>query len=142
MFLWQNCSREEVKSGYIAIFFLKRVLAKGMLQAMDTWEEKNPYSQFKLVIEVKAIFNKNHLHMQHPGQEEPTKRVMFIHRILNKIIQSLPTQEDYEHLGSLFSAVEWQLLDENHTRDSTHVVDNILEFWVYIYRTQMFWAGG
>ena len=67
---------------------------------------------------------------------------MFIHCILNKIIQAPIEKEDYEHLGSLISAVEWQLLDDNHTRDSTHVVDNILEFHVHIYRAQMFRARG
>ena len=34
-FLWQNHSREDASSGYVAIYFLKRALAKGMLQAIN-----------------------------------------------------------------------------------------------------------
>ena len=44
-FLWQNHSREDASSGYTAIYFLKRALAKGMLQAINIWEEKNPLTQ-------------------------------------------------------------------------------------------------
>ena len=51
-FLWQNHGKERVTYGYAAIYFLKRTLVKGMLHAMDVWEEGNPYPQYKLGIEV------------------------------------------------------------------------------------------
>ena len=139
--LWQNHSREDARSGYRAIFFLKRALARGILQAINLWEEKNPLTQYKVGIEVKAIFAKNHPNLQYPSSGEPTKHVMFIHHILNKIIQAPTNKEDYQHLGSLISTVEWQLLDDSHTRDSAHAIANVLEFQIHVYRAQMFQAG-
>ena len=72
-FLWKNHSSEDVSSGYVAIYFLKRALVRGMLQAIDIWENENPLSQYKLGIEVKAIFAKNHPYLQQHGPGEPTK---------------------------------------------------------------------
>lgn len=130
---WANHSKSEV-SGYKSVYFLKRALADAMIQAINLWQENNEEAQFKLGIEVKAIFSKAHPNQLHPLEKDiPTKRVMFINRILNKIIQSPPSEEDYIHLGSLISAVEWQLFDENHTRDSVHILENIWEFCVHIY---------
>lgn len=142
-FQWRNHSKSDV-TGYIAVYYLKRELAKGMLKAIEIWETEQPHSQYKVGIEVKAVFKKLHMHRLDPFHHEdiPLRRVMFINRILNKIIQAPATQEDLKQLGSLISAVEWQLFDTNYTRDSAHVLDTVLEFRVHIYRAQMFRAGG
>ena len=58
---------------------------------------------------------------------------MFIHRILQKIVTGQLAQVDLEALGSLISSIEWQCLDENHNRDSAHVLYNIFKFQIHIY---------
>ena len=63
-------------------------------------------------------------------------RVMFINRVLQKIINDQPNQEDREELGSLISAVEYQCFDENHNRDSAHALHNIIEFRIHVYAAQ------
>ena len=42
-------------------------------------------------------------------------------------------QIDLEVLGSLISLIEWQCLDENHNRDSAHILYNIFKFCIHIY---------
>ena len=87
-------------------------------------------------IEVKALFKKNHIDLLNPSPEAEAleeKRVLFINKVLKKIISGHPTENDREDIGSLISAVEWQCFDENHNRDSAHVLHNIIEFRVNIY---------
>ena len=38
--------------------------------------------------------------------------------------------------------MEWQCFDENHNRDSAHVLHNIIEFRVNIYAAQKMRPGG
>ena len=80
-FLWQNHSMKEV-TGYASVFFLKRALTKAMTTAINTWQEENHWGQFKLCIEVKTIFKKNHFHMKDPEEKksESMKRVMLINQ--------------------------------------------------------------
>ena len=54
---WVNHSKSEV-SRYKSVYFLKRALADAMIQAINLWQENNEEAQFKLGIEVKAIFSK------------------------------------------------------------------------------------
>ena len=67
---------------------------------------------------------------------------MFIHQILQKVILGNLAQIDLEALGSLILSIEWQCLDENHNRDSTHILYNIFEFRIHIYSANMMQAGG
>ena len=69
-------------------------------------------------------------------------RVMIINKVLEKTISGEPTEKDREDIGSLISAVEWQCFDENHNRDSAHVLHNIIEFRVNIYAAQKMRPGG
>ena len=63
----------------------------------------------------------------------PEHHMMFINRVLQKIIAGHLSQVDLEALGSLISSIEWQCLDENHNRDSAHIIYNIIKFRVHIY---------
>ena len=67
---------------------------------------------------------------------------MLINKVLEKTISGEPSQDDREDIGSLISAVEWQCFDENHNRDSAHVLHNIIEFRVNIYAAQKMRPGG
>ena len=67
---------------------------------------------------------------------------MFINKVLEKVISGEPSLKDRKDIGSLISAVEWQCFDENHNRDSTHVLHNIIEFRVHIYAAQKMRPGG
>ena len=80
-------------------------------------------------MEVKAVFIKNHENVQNPTANPlPEHQMMFINRVLQKIIAGHLSQVDLEALGSLISSIEWQCLDENHNIDSAHIIYNIIEF--------------
>ena len=66
---------------------------------------------------------------------------MFIHWILQKVIVGDLAQIDLQALGSLISSIEWQCLDENHNRDSAHILHNIFEFHIHIYSANVMQAG-
>ena len=87
--------------------------------------------EYKVGIEVKALFKKNHIDLLNPSPEAEAleeKRVLFINKVLEKVISGEPSLDDRKDIGSLISAVEWQCFDENHNRDSAHVLHNIIEF--------------
>ena len=67
---------------------------------------------------------------------------MFIHWILQKVIVGDLAQIDLQALGSLISSIEWQCLDENHNRDSAHILHNIFEFRIHIYSANVMQAAG
>ena len=92
---------------------------------------------------MKAVFVKNHENIQNPTADPlPEHRMMFINRVLQKIIAGHLSQIDLEALGSLISSIEWQCLDENHNRDSAHIIYNIIKFWVHIYSADAMQPGG
>ena len=102
-------------------------------------------SEYKVGAEVKALFKKNHIDLLDPSPEAEAleeKRVLFINKVLEKVISEEPSPKDREDIGSLISAVEWQCFDENHNRDSAHVLHNIIEFRVNIYAAQKMHPGG
>ena len=91
----------------------------------------------------KALFKKNHIDLLSPEAEAlEEKRVLFINEVLEKVISGEPLSDGREDIGSLISAVEWQCFDENHNRDSAHVLHNIIEFRVNIYAAQKMRPGG
>ena len=67
---------------------------------------------------------------------------MFINKVLEKVISGEPSLKDREDIGSLISGVEWQCFDENHNRDSAHVLHTIIEFRINIYAAQKMRPGG
>ena len=102
-------------------------------------ENPETVSEYKVGVEVKAIFKKNHIDLLNPNPEAEAleeKRVMFINQVLEKVISGEPSLDDTEGIGSLISAVEWQCFDENHNRDSAHVLHNSIEFRGNIYAAQ------
>ena len=129
--------------GYLAIYFMKLGLCRGILFAIDRWNQKIPESEYKIGVEVKAMFTKSHLSQLDSAPDiQSSKRVMFIHRILDMPIQGRPDQDQLKQLGSLVSAVEQQCFENNHTRDSAHIFDWIIELRIHIYRVEQFCTGG
>ena len=112
---------------------------------MQVNKGKNPetVSEYKVGVEVKALFKKNHIDLLHP-EAEPVeeKKVMLIHKVLQKVISGHPTLDDRKDIGSLISAVEWQCFDEDHSRGNTHILHNIIEFRVNTYAAQKMHPGG
>ena len=147
---WKNASDPAVHD-YAALFHLKRWLATGIDTAINMWcaskkkEKSRAVPEYKVGVEVKALFKKNHIDLLNPNPEAEAlkeKRVMFINKVLEKVISGEPSLKDREDIGSLISAVEWQCFDENHNRDSAHVLHNIIEFRVNIYAAQKMRPGG
>ena len=139
---WKNASNPAVHN-YDALCHLKCWLGIGIDTAISMWcaskkkENSKAVPEYKVGVEVKALFKKNHIDLLHPEAEAlEEKRVMFINKVLEKVISGEPSLKDREDIGSLISAVEWQCFDENHNRDSAHVLHNIIEFRVNIYAAQ------
>ena len=129
MYQYVNCTKDKSVCSYLSLYHMKRQIAKAILECVDLWNEKHRHPTFKIGIEVKAVFTKNHEHMQNPAEYPIIEHwIMFIHRILQKIVVGRLTQIDLEALGSLISSIEWQCLDENHNQDSAHILYNIFEF--------------
>ena len=73
-------------------------------------------------VEVKALFKKNHIDLLLTGAESlEEKRVMFINRVLQKVISGQPSQEDREDIGSLISAVECGSVLMRTTTETVHM---------------------
>ena len=128
---------------YLCLYHIKRHIAKAILECVDLWNSQQHHSSFKIGIEVKAVFTKNHPNVQNPEVDPIIEhRIMFIHQILQKVVVGHLAQVDLEALGSLISSIEWQCLDENHNRDSAHILHNIFEFRIHIYSVNTMQAGG
>ena len=61
---------------------------------------------------------------------------MFINKVLKKVISGEPSPDDRRLRVTHLSCGVWQCFDENHNRDSAHVLHNIIEFRVNIYAAQ------
>ena len=143
MYQYINHTKDKSVCGYLLLYHVKRQIEKAILECVDLWNEQKRHPTFKIGIEVKAVFTKNHPNVQNSETPSITEhRIMFIHQILQKIIVGHLEQIDLEALGSLISSIEWQCLDENHNRDSAHILHNIFEFQIHIYLANMMQAGG
>ena len=145
---WKNAFNPAVHD-YAALYHLRHLLGIGIDTAINMWcaskkkENSGAVPEYKVGVEVKALFKKNYIDLLHPEAEAlEEKRVLFINKVLKKVISGELTEDDRRDIGSLISAVEWQCFDENHNRDSAHVLHNIIEFRVNIYAAQKMRPGG
>ena len=138
-----NQTKDKSICSYLSLYHVKRQITKAILECIDLWNEQKRHPTFKIGIEVKAVFTKNHPNIQNLEMPSLTEhQIMFIHRILQKIVVGHLEQVDLEAFGSLISSIEWQCLDENHNQDSAHVLYNIFEFQIHIYSANAMQAGG
>ena len=91
-------------------------MATGIVTAINMWcaskkkENSEVIPEYKVGVEVKALFKKNHIDLLNPIPEAEAleeKRVMFINKVLEKVISGEPSPDDRRDIGSLISAVEW-----------------------------------
>ena len=101
---WKNASNPAVHD-YAALYHLKCWLATGIDTAINMWcaskkkENSGAVPEYKVGIEVKALFKKNHIDLLNPSPEAETleeKRVMFINQVLVKVISGKPSLKDRE----------------------------------------------
>ena len=105
---WKNASNPAVHD-YAALYHLKHWLATGIDTAINMWcaskkkENSGAVPEYKVGIEVKALFKKNHIDLLHPETEAlEEKRVMFINKALEKVISGEPSlKDDRRDIGSL-----------------------------------------
>ena len=122
-----NRTKSKEVRGYLSLYHVKRQITKAIMECVDLWNTEQQHPTFKIGIEVKAVFTKNHPSIQNPEADPIIEHhIMFIHWILQKVIVGNLTQIDLEALRSLISSIEWQCLDENHNHDSAHILHNIL----------------
>ena len=85
---WKNTSSPAIHN-YAALYHLKRWLATGTDKAINMWceskKKENPgvVPEYKVGVEVKALFKKNHIDLLNPSPEAEAleeKRVMFINK--------------------------------------------------------------
>ena len=97
---WKNASDPAVHD-YAALYHLKRWLAIGIDTTITMWcaskkkENSGAVPEYKVGVEVKALFKKNHIDLLHPEAEAlEEKRVMFINEVLEKVISGEPSVDD------------------------------------------------
>ena len=123
---WKNASDPAVHD-YAALYHLKHWLATGIDTAINMWcaskQRENPGAEpeYKVGVEVKALFKKNHIDLLTGAESLEEKRVMFINRVLQKVISGQPSQEDREDIGSLISAVECGSVLMRTTTETVHM---------------------
>ena len=103
-----------------------------------------PNQQYKVRLEVKAIFKKVLHGWQEPNKALSNKCIMFVHRVLNKVFTDVLGDDNYktwEALSSLMNTIESQCYDNNHTYISTHTIKDIMEFCVHIYHALVLRPG-
>ena len=126
---WKNASNSTVHD-YPALFHLKRWLATGIDTAINMWcaskkkENSGAVPEYKVGVEVKALFKKNHIDLLNPSPEAEAleeKRVMLINKVLEKVISGQPSPKDREDIGSLISAVEYGSALMRTTTETVHM---------------------
>ena len=126
---WKNASNPAVHN-YDALYHLKRWLGIGIDTAISMWcaskkkENSGAVPEYKVGVEVKALFKKNHIDLLNPSPEAEApeeKRVLFINKVLEKVISGHPTEDDRKDIGSLISAVEYGSVLMRTTTETVHM---------------------
>ena len=109
---WKNASNPTVHN-YDALYHLKHWLATGTDTTINMWcsskkkENSGAVPEYKVGVEVKALFKKNHIDLLNPSPEAEAleeKRVMFINKVLKKVISGEPSpDETLDHSFQLWS---------------------------------------
>ena len=109
------------------------MLGIGIDTAINMWcaskkkENSGVVPEYKVGVEVKALFKKNHIDLLHPEAEAlEEKRVLFINKVLEKVISGEPSLDDREDIGSLISAVECGSALMRTTTETVHMSSTTL----------------
>ena len=75
-----NRTKSKEVCGFLSLYHVKRQIAKAILDCKDLWNTEQRHPTFKIGIEVKAIFTKNHPSIQNQEADPLIEhRIMFIH---------------------------------------------------------------
>ena len=87
MYRYVSCTKDKTIHSYLSLYHVKQQIAKAILECVDLWNSQQRNPTFKIGIEVKAVFTKNHPSIQNPEAGPFIEhRIMFIHWILQKVI--------------------------------------------------------
>ena len=143
-YVWHNHSNKKLR-GVAVLLHLKREMCGALEEAIRDWCARYPNQQYKVGLEVKAIFKKVLHGWQEPDKALSDKRIMFVHRVLNKVFTDVPGDDDYEAweaLSSLVNTIESQCYNDNHAYSSAHMIKDMAEFHVHIYHALALRPGG
>ena len=68
-----NRTKDKSVHSYLSLYHVKRQIAKAILECVDLWNEQHRHPTFKIGIEVKAVFTKNHPSIQNPQVDPITE---------------------------------------------------------------------
>ena len=145
-YVWHNHSNKKLR-GVVVLLHLKHEMCRALKEVIRDWCAHYPNQQYKVGLEVKAIFKKKKVMYgwQEPNKALMDKRIMFVHRVLNKVFMDVPADDDYEAweaLGSLVNTIKSQCYDDNHAYSSAHTIEDVVEFRVHIYHALALRPGG
>lgn len=108
-------------------------------------EDARIFSNYKIGIEVKALFEKA-LNPVNPKLEDATNlhsfRYIYIHRILDSSIRKINEDEEARmNIGALINSIEAQCFDTNYAPDSAHTFVAVSEVRLHFYKTDAFRHG-
>ena len=73
-YYYVNKAKDKEAHGYLSLYHLKRKIAKAILECVDLWNKQQLHPTFKIKIEVKAVFIKNHENVQNSDTDcSPTE---------------------------------------------------------------------
>ena len=61
-----NHTKSKEVCGYLSLYHVKRQVTKAILKCVDLWNSQQHHPTFKIGIEVKSVFTKNHPSVQNP----------------------------------------------------------------------------
>ena len=135
MYVWHNHSSKRVR-GVAVLLHLKREMCGVIEEVIRDWCAHYPNQQYKVGVEVKAIFKKVLHGWQEPDKALLDKRIMFVHQVLNKVFMDVLVDDNYEvweALSSLVNVFKNQCYDNNHAYSSAHTIEDVVKFCVHIY---------
>ena len=95
-----NRTKRKEVHGYLSLYHVKRQIAKAIMECVDLWNEQHRHTTFKIGIEVKAVFTKNHPSIQNPEADPIVEHcIMFIHRILQRWLWGASHRSTCKHWG-------------------------------------------
>ena len=81
---------------YLSLYHIKRQIVNAILECVDKWNKQQHHSTFKLGIEVKAVFTKNH-----PSIQNPEADPLIEHRIMTTPLASTWVQHATHVISSI-----------------------------------------
>lgn len=136
--------------GHEQMEYIKIYLAGFIMTiAVSEIEDKHVFPNYKIGIEVKALFEKALRPVQDEeaavpaGPDMHSFRYIYIHRILDSSIRDIRNDEEARmNIGALINSIEVHCFDTNYAPDSAHTFVTVTEVRIHFYQTDAFRRGG